>query len=49
MKLTVTHDGFEPGSEMLEAVSGRKPPSGGWPELLGNLKTLLETGETLRG
>jgi DNA-binding transcriptional ArsR family regulator/uncharacterized protein YndB with AHSA1/START domain len=47
VKLTVTHDGFEPGSEMLEAVSGRKPPSGGWPEVLANLKTLLETGKTL--
>jgi uncharacterized protein YndB with AHSA1/START domain/DNA-binding transcriptional ArsR family regulator len=47
VKLTVTHDGFEPGSEMLQAVSGRKTPSGGWPELLANLKTLLETGDTL--
>lgn len=47
VKLTVTHDGFEPGSEMLQAVSGRKPETGGWPQLLANLKTLLETGETL--
>lgn len=47
VKLTVTHDNFEPGSEMLEAVAGRKPHSGGWPQLLANLKTLLETGETL--
>jgi uncharacterized protein YndB with AHSA1/START domain/DNA-binding transcriptional ArsR family regulator len=41
VKLTVIHDGFEPGSTMLEMVSG------GWPELLSSLKTLLETGETL--
>jgi uncharacterized protein YndB with AHSA1/START domain/DNA-binding transcriptional ArsR family regulator len=47
VKLTVIHDGFEPGSEMLQACSGRKAESGGWPELLGNLKTLLETGDTL--
>ncbi|HLM63417.1 MAG TPA: metalloregulator ArsR/SmtB family transcription factor [Acidimicrobiales bacterium] len=47
VKLTVTHDGFAPGSEMLRAVSGRNPESGGWPELLAGLKTLLETGETL--
>lgn len=47
VKLTVRHDDFEPGSEMLRAVSGKLPPSGGWPELLANLKTLLETGTTM--
>jgi uncharacterized protein YndB with AHSA1/START domain len=47
VKLTVIHDGFTPGSEMLEACSGRKPESGGWPQLLADLKTLLETGRTL--
>jgi uncharacterized protein YndB with AHSA1/START domain/DNA-binding transcriptional ArsR family regulator len=47
VKLTVTHDGFAPGSPLLEAVSGRTEQSGGWPELVSNLKTLLETGETL--
>jgi uncharacterized protein YndB with AHSA1/START domain len=47
VKLTVTHDEFEPGSEMLQACSGRKPESGGWPEILASLKTLLETGDTL--
>jgi uncharacterized protein YndB with AHSA1/START domain/DNA-binding transcriptional ArsR family regulator len=47
VKLTVIHDDFEPGSEMLEACSGRKPQSGGWPVLLANLKTLLETGVPL--
>jgi uncharacterized protein YndB with AHSA1/START domain/DNA-binding transcriptional ArsR family regulator len=40
-KLTVVHDGFEPGSRMLELISG------GWPHVLSELKTLLETGETL--
>ena len=39
-KLTVVHDGFEAGSTMLELVSG------GWPHVLSELKTLLETGET---
>ncbi len=47
VKLTVVHDDFEAGSEMFQAVSGRKEESGGWPELLANLKTLLETGRTL--
>jgi DNA-binding transcriptional ArsR family regulator/uncharacterized protein YndB with AHSA1/START domain len=41
VKLTVVHDDFEPGSTMLEMVSE------GWPHLLSDLKTLLETGETL--
>jgi DNA-binding transcriptional ArsR family regulator/uncharacterized protein YndB with AHSA1/START domain len=39
-KLTVVHDGFEPGSTVLELISG------GWPHVLSELKTLLETGET---
>jgi DNA-binding transcriptional ArsR family regulator/uncharacterized protein YndB with AHSA1/START domain len=41
VKLTVTHDGFEPGSTILESVSQ------GWPALLSSLKTLLESGEPL--
>jgi uncharacterized protein YndB with AHSA1/START domain len=41
VKLTVIHDGFEPGSEVLETISQ------GWPHILSNLKTLLETGQTL--
>ena len=41
VKLTVVHDDFEPGSAMLEAISQ------GWPMILANLKTLLETGQTL--
>jgi uncharacterized protein YndB with AHSA1/START domain/DNA-binding transcriptional ArsR family regulator len=39
VKLTVVHDGFEPGSIVLESVSQ------GWPHLLSDLKTLLETGD----
>lgn len=42
VKLTVTHEGFEPGSVMRELVSS------GWPAVLGSLKTLLECGETVR-
>jgi uncharacterized protein YndB with AHSA1/START domain/DNA-binding transcriptional ArsR family regulator len=41
VKLTVIHDGFEPASEVLKTVSQ------GWPHILSNLKTLLETGDTL--
>lgn len=41
VKLTVVHDDFEPGSEVLETISQ------GWPHILSNLKTLLETGQTL--
>lgn len=41
VKLTVVHDGFEPGSTVLEMVSG------GWPDVISSLKTLLETGEPL--
>jgi DNA-binding transcriptional ArsR family regulator/uncharacterized protein YndB with AHSA1/START domain len=43
VKLTVVHDGFEPGSTVASMVSQ------GWPRVLSNLKTLLETGETLPG
>ncbi|SDK16817.1 ArsR/SmtB family transcription factor [Streptomyces indicus] len=41
VKLTVVHDGFEPGSTLKEMIGG------GWPHLVSDLKTLLETGETL--
>lgn len=41
VKLTVTHDDFEPDSEMLKGISQ------GWPAILSNLKTRLETGEVL--
>jgi uncharacterized protein YndB with AHSA1/START domain/DNA-binding transcriptional ArsR family regulator len=41
VRLTVVHDDFEPDSEMLKGISG------GWPGILSNLKTLMETDETL--
>ncbi len=41
-RLTVTHDGFAPGSAVLPAISE------GWPAVLASLKTLLETGSSLR-
>jgi uncharacterized protein YndB with AHSA1/START domain/DNA-binding transcriptional ArsR family regulator len=47
VKLTVVHDGFAGDTEMLRAVSGRNPKTGGWPEILASLKSLLETGSTL--
>jgi len=36
------HDGFAPGSAVLPAISE------GWPAVLASLKTLLETGSSLR-
>ena len=42
VKLTVTHDGFAPGSAVPPAISE------GWPAVLASLKTLLETGLSLR-
>lgn len=47
VRLTVAHDDFSPGSEMHRAISGQLDGSGGWPELLASLKSLLETGEPL--
>ena len=41
VKLTVTHSIDRDGSKFIGAVSG------GWPQILSNLKTLLETGEVL--
>jgi DNA-binding transcriptional ArsR family regulator/uncharacterized protein YndB with AHSA1/START domain len=41
VKLTVVHDGFPEGSEVLKGVST------GWPAVLASLKTLLETGSPL--
>lgn len=40
-KLTVIHDQFEEGSEILKAVSN------GWPLVIGGLKTLLEAGKAV--
>jgi uncharacterized protein YndB with AHSA1/START domain len=39
VKLTITHEIDRPDSKLIEAVSG------GWPRILSNLKSLLETGE----
>jgi uncharacterized protein YndB with AHSA1/START domain/DNA-binding transcriptional ArsR family regulator len=41
VKLTVVHDDFDPGSVVREMIGE------GWPRLLSDLKTLLETGEPL--
>jgi uncharacterized protein YndB with AHSA1/START domain len=39
MKLTITHEIDRPESKFITAVSG------GWPRIVSNLKSLLETGE----
>ena len=39
VKLTITHEIERPDSKLITAVSG------GWPRILSNLKSLLETGE----
>jgi uncharacterized protein YndB with AHSA1/START domain len=41
VKLTISHVMDRPESKFIEAVSG------GWPRILSNLKSLLETGETV--
>ena len=41
VKLTVIHDDLEPGGLLAGMISG------GWPRVVANLKTLLETGEPL--
>jgi uncharacterized protein YndB with AHSA1/START domain len=41
VRLTVTHEDFPPESKVLPAIST------GWPAILSNLKTLLETGKPL--
>ena len=41
VRLTVTHMDLERDPQMLAGVSG------GWPKVLSNLKTLLETGRAL--
>src|SRR3954470_13666869 len=41
VKLTVVHDDLEPGGMVGSLISG------GWPRVLANVKTLLETGEPL--
>jgi len=41
VKLTLTHEGFEPGSVILDGISK------GWPAILSSLKTMLESGTAL--
>ncbi len=41
VKLTVAHEIDREGSKFIQAVSG------GWPQILASLKSLLETGEAL--
>lgn len=41
VRLAVTHERLDPGSEMLEGISD------GWPMVLSSLKTLLELGRPL--
>jgi uncharacterized protein YndB with AHSA1/START domain len=41
VKLTVTHEMDRKDSKLISAVSG------GWPQILSSLKSLLETGESL--
>jgi uncharacterized protein YndB with AHSA1/START domain len=41
MRLTIHHSLARPASKFIEAVSG------GWPKILSNLKSLLETGESV--
>ena len=43
VKLTVTHSMERDGSKFIEAVTQ------GWPQILSNLKSLLETGEVVLG
>jgi uncharacterized protein YndB with AHSA1/START domain len=38
VKLTITHTSEREASKLIEAVGG------GWPKVLSNLKSLLETG-----
>jgi len=41
VRLTVTHDRLEPGSEMLRGITE------GWPKVLSSMKSLLEVGRPL--
>src|SRR6516164_1184994 len=42
VKLTILHELNKAGSKFIEAISE------GWPPILSSLKTLLETGESLK-
>lgn len=41
VRLTVTHEDLDNDAKMLSGIAG------GWPKVLSNLKTLLETGDAL--
>jgi hypothetical protein len=41
VKLTVVHDDFEPGSVVLGLISG------GWPKVLSDLKSVVESDRVL--
>jgi uncharacterized protein YndB with AHSA1/START domain len=41
VKLTITHTLEKDESKLVQAVSG------GWPQILSNLKSLLETGKVI--
>ena len=41
VRLTVTHEDLEHDPKMLASISG------GWPQVLSNLKSFLETGQAL--
>jgi uncharacterized protein YndB with AHSA1/START domain len=41
VRLTVTHEDLEPGSDMLSGITD------GWPKVLSSLKSLLEAGRAL--
>ena len=41
VKLTLTHEDFQPGSVVIDGISK------GWPAILASLKSLLETGHAL--
>jgi uncharacterized protein YndB with AHSA1/START domain len=42
VRLTITHEDLEPGSEMERKITK------GWPRVLSSLKSLLETGRPLK-
>ena len=41
VRLTVTHDQLEAGSDMLKGITQ------GWPKVLSSLKSLMESGTAL--
>ena len=41
VRLTVTHDQLEPGSDMLDGITD------GWPKVLSSMKSYLESGRAL--